>query len=118
MTINVRDRAAVLRLRRLAIADAPNNPTTANNVAWSFATIANGVTAEERQAAIAFSLSALASKPGDANYMDTLGCAYAAAGNRTLGAAIEEQAVANANSGDAPGYRQNLARIRNGELCQ
>lgn len=118
MTINLSDPAAVLRLRRLAIAAAPNNPTTANNVAWSFATIATGVTDDERTAAVAFSLSAVASKPGDANYLDTLGCAYAAAGNRRLGAAIEEQAIADAGADDVDGYRRNLARIRNGELCQ
>lgn len=117
MTINLSDPAEILRLRRMAIADAPHNPTTANNVAWSFATVADGVTDSERRTAVALSLSALASRPSDANYMDTLACAYAAAGKRELGAAIEQEAIRAAGT-DADSYRRNLARIRNGELCR
>lgn len=112
MAIPVQDPAKKLELRRMAVEAAPLNPTTANNAAWAFATVASGVSLGERRDAVVYGLSAWASKPNDLNYVDTVACSFAAGGNWDLAVALESYAAAN-----DPAYEPNLARLRQRQLC-
>ena len=114
LTRNIRDPSLKLELRRRALAQAPANPVTANNVAWSFATLDEGVTEQERKDAVPLALSAWASAPNDPGFMDTAACAFAAANQKAIALALLNHLAA---SGDA-GQRANIERVSRGERCK
>jgi hypothetical protein len=114
----VPDPARRLDLVRLAIKDAPNNPMTAETAAWAFATIEKGVTDQERQSAVTYSLAALAADPGHAGYNLTAACAYAVTGSEDVAAALLERAASLESSGDTDNFRANLESMKRGELCR
>ncbi len=118
LTRNISDPAKKLALRRDALAKAPNNPIVANNVAWSFATLPEGVEHTERQDAVSLALSAWASDPDDPEFMDTAACALAAAGQKAIAIAIEAGAEAAASGSDRAAYRKNRELIEQGQRCQ
>lgn len=118
MADNFEDQASRLAVRRMSIDGAYRNPTSANNVAWTFATIADDVTEAERRSGVSYALDAWSAKPDDTNVMDTVACSLAAAGRRTLAAAVQRDTIRIAGSQSLNNYEENLRRIENGELCQ
>lgn len=112
MAIPVQEPAKRLALRRAAIKAAPSNATTANNAAWTFATIEEGITEAERQDAVVFALTAWATNPGNANYIDTVACSFGARGQWEMAVALETQAARM-----DPAYQENVERLQQRELC-
>lgn len=106
------------RLLQGALEVLPNHPLTLNNLAWVYAT--NPEFAKDKSdLAVAYGLAAWSMEPDDGNVADTVACAFAANGKRSLAEKIEEFAIARANSyGQRDSFRENLRRITAGELCK
>lgn len=105
------------RLLREAMTALPSHPLTLNNLAWLYAT--NRVFAGERQRlAVSLGLAAWSTRPLDGNYADTVACALAADGEVQLAEGIELYAMRHASgSAQREAFSSNLARIKEGELC-
>jgi hypothetical protein len=69
--------------------------------------------------AVAYALSAWAASPDDPAVADTVACAYAARGDRSLALQIERYAIARLRAVRAPtaDYENRQRQIEDGEAC-
>ncbi|HEX8625976.1 MAG TPA: hypothetical protein VF782_13000 [Allosphingosinicella sp.] len=117
MSRNVKDPLRKLNLRRKAAALSANDPVTASNVAWSFATARNGVTPAERVDALPYALTGWAAAPDSAVHMNAVACALAARREHGLAVALQERAIEEGADSDLERYRSELVRLKRKELC-
>jgi hypothetical protein len=106
-----------LALRRQAAVLSANDPVTASNVAWSFATAKQGVTPDERADALPYALTGWAAAPDSAVHMNAVACALAARREFGLATALQERAIESASGDNLARYRAELARLERRELC-
>jgi hypothetical protein len=104
-----------MRLLELAIGEIPNDPITQNNYAWAIAT------SKELRAkstlAVSNALAALSAAPRDGNRADTLACALAADGEKSLALAMEDYAIKH-SSGQAKAFQENKRKIEANSICE
>jgi hypothetical protein len=106
------------RLLREAVTVLPNHPLTLNNLAWLYATTPE-FAKNKSDVAVAYSLAAWSMRPYHGNFADTVACSFAANGKKAIAEKIEEFAIEHPNNErQRQGFRNNLARIRAGQLCQ
>lgn len=117
MSRNVKDPLRKLNLRRQAATLSANDPVTASNVAWSFATARNGVTPAERADALPYALTGWAAAPDSAVHMNAVACALAARREHGLAVALQERAIETALDGNLERYRSELVRLKRKLLC-
>lgn len=117
MSRNVDDPLRKLNLRRTAAALSANDPVTASNVAWSFATARTGVTEAERSDALAYALTGWAGEPDSAVQMNAVACALAAHGEHGLAIALQGRAIEGGSDDNLGRYRAELGRLKRKELC-
>lgn len=117
MSRNVKDPLRKLKLRRQAAILSANDPVTASNVAWSFATVRTGVTPAERADALPYALTGWAAAPDSAVHMNAVACALAARREHGLAVALQERAIEEALDDNLERYRSELARLNRKELC-
>ncbi|HEX8574045.1 MAG TPA: hypothetical protein VF759_14975 [Allosphingosinicella sp.] len=114
---NVDDPSRKLSLRRQAAALSANDPVTASNVAWSFATTRTGVSPAERSDALPYALTGWSGAPDSAVHMNAVACALAARSEHGLAVALQERAIEGASSGDLKRYRSELDRLKRKQSC-
>ena len=117
MSRNVKDPLRKLNLRRQAAALSANDPVTASNVAWSFATARDGVSPAERADALPYALTGWAAAPDSAVHMNAVACALAARREHGLAVSLQERAIETAMDGNLERYRSELVRLKRKELC-
>lgn len=101
-----------------AVKILPNHPLTLNNLAWLYATSPEFAKSKS-DLAVAYSLAAWSMRPDHGNFADTVACSFAANGKKDIAEKIEEFAIEHPdNDGQREGFRENLVRIKEGELCQ
>lgn len=106
------------RLLQEAVAVLPNHPLTLNNLAWLYATTPE-FARDKSSIAVSYSLAAWSMRPNHGNFADTVACSFAANGQKLLAERIEEFAIEHPNNErQRKGFRDNLARIKAGELCK
>jgi hypothetical protein len=105
------------RLFKEAVAVLPHHPLTLNNFAWFYATTPE-FASDKSRLAVSYALAAWSMRPNDANYADTVACAFAAAGEKGVGESIEAFAVEHArNTSQIQSFGSNLELIKAGKLC-
>ena len=117
MSRNVDDPLRRLNLRRQAAILSGNEPVTASNVAWSFATARNGVTPAERADALPYALAGWAAAPDSAVHMNAVACALAARREHGLAVPLQERAIEDASIDNLDRYRAELIRLKRKQLC-
>jgi len=90
----------------------PLDPVIQNNYAWFFAS--HPSLGEPPADALGFALASLAWRPDDPNIIETVGCMYAANGERDIALALVQKAV---TSGGAESYRHHLKQIELNGKC-
>lgn len=105
-------------LLELALKSGARDPTTYNNLAWNYVT-QRDVAQAKSEVAMMHALTAWSARPDDGNTVDTVACAFAAAGTQALALALEDYAAAQATSAkQREGFQRNRERMAAGDLCQ
>jgi hypothetical protein len=108
------------RLLESAMRADPTHEQVQNSLAWLYATNPDLAATRARQA-VAYALSAWASMPDDPSTADTVACAYAARGERSLAVQIErfaiEQLEREGRSRAVRGYERRLRQMQSGDTC-
>jgi hypothetical protein len=109
--------AGKLLLER-ALREGAKDPATYNNIAWNYV-IQPDVAKANSDVAIMYALTAWSARPDHGNVADTVACAFATGGDRSLALTLEDYAVAHAESTAVrEGFLKNRERIAKGALCQ
>jgi hypothetical protein len=96
---------------------APKDPSTANNLAWAYATRENS-TVLQRDLAITFALQAWAVDPDDANVVDTVACSFAARDEFVVAEVLERRALSGARfEKQRKGFEADRDRITSKHQC-
>jgi tetratricopeptide (TPR) repeat protein len=101
------DQAGAAADLRAALAAAPTDAIAANALAWILATSHDPELRDAPQAVVAAELAQRA-RPDDADFLDTLGAAYAAAGRFTEAVTAAERADALASARGDDGLRDRI----------
>ena len=108
------DAAAAERLFKEAEKKQSKNPKFLNNFGWFYATHP-GVSDEKRALGVEYALAGLSYKPKNPNRLDTVACAFAAAGDRARALVYEDQAI-QLDPNNAV-LRRNRTLIAEGKRC-
>ena len=104
------DRAAATRHLRRTIELQPDNPQGYNALAWLLATAPDRTPTGVSEAVTLAQRAATLTQGKDASMLDTLGAAYAAAGDFGRAAAAAERALQVAKATGQPGLAEQIAR--------
>jgi tetratricopeptide (TPR) repeat protein len=102
------EHALALKDAERAVAVAPENPDTQNNIAWILATAADGKLRDGARA-LAAAQKAVALADEDASRLDTLAAAYAESGQFTEAVATEQRAIQLTPAADRAALEARLA---------
>lgn len=99
----------------------PTHELVQNSLAWLYATDPAVGRTRARQA-VAYALSAWAASPGEPQVADTVACAFAATGERSVAVEIERSAIArlraSGNNRLIPAFEARLRQIQAGGRCR
>jgi hypothetical protein len=108
------------RLLERAMRAEPTHEQVQNSLAWLYATDPALATRYSRQA-VAYALSVWAAMPDDPSTADTVACAYAARGERSLAVQIERYAIERlereGRTRAIRDYERRLRQIQSGDTC-